>query len=304
MRPLPFFAAAAWAALMLRPAMAQPAPLTPSLMMLNGSHLRYAAAQVIMGNATFAPAYAALLSRATGYLNDELETVVNKTTVPPSGDKRSYASWAFYWWPCNYNSSGVVDPSTGVALPLWPIPATATCNTTTGLPWVQHDGYPSGRLMNLDDSDDSPRLASATNKATTLAYAWYFSRNTDYAFKAAAFLRTFFLSPVTGMLPNLDYAQAIPGVNVGRGVGIIDTRNTLTSMLDAITVLGLCPEAWSTGDMAAMRTWISRYTLWLTTSRNGLDEVRSGGGLTRGRGTATATCRCALLCASRCTYLP
>ncbi len=48
-----------------------------------------------------------------------------------------------------------------------------------------------------------------------------------YVIKAAQLLKVFFLDLKTRMNPNLQFAQAIPGVSFGRGIGIIDTLHLI-----------------------------------------------------------------------------
>ncbi|CDL21206.1 Putative exported protein precursor [Klebsiella pneumoniae IS53] len=105
---------------------------------------------------------------------------------------------------------------------------------------------------------------------STLALAWYFSHDARYAQKAAAQLKTWFLDPQTRMNPNLQYAQAIPGINNGRGIGIIDSR-ALVEVVDAIALLQ-SSAVLSEKDVSALKQWFGEYYHWMTTSQNGFEE--------------------------------
>ena len=71
------------------------------------------------------------------------------------------------------------------------------------------------------------------------------------------------------MHPHLNYAQAVPGVNDGRGIGIIETAG-LANLVDAMGLLNGSP-AWATVE-AGMKKWFDQYLNWMLTSKNGNDE--------------------------------
>jgi hypothetical protein len=84
-------------------------------------------------------------------------------------------------------------------------------------------------------------------------------------------LRTWFLDPATRMNPNLNFAQAIKGVNTGRGAGLIDTRHYV-KVIDAI---GLLQDSkyWSAADQQGMVKWFGDFLDWMQTSPVGKDEM-------------------------------
>jgi hypothetical protein len=92
-----------------------------------------------------------------------------------------------------------------------------------------------------------------------------------YAGKAAELLKVFFLDPAAKMNPNLNFAQAIPGVSSGRGIGIIDTLH-LIEIPPAIEAMR-DSEAFPAETRAALQQWFRAYTEWMLTSKNGLEEA-------------------------------
>jgi hypothetical protein len=72
------------------------------------------------------------------------------------------------------------------------------------------------------------------------------------------------------MNPHLDYGQGIPGVNTGRGIGIIETI-ALTSIADASALLE-GSSSWTSADKKQLKDWYAQYLKWMQTSKNGTDE--------------------------------
>jgi hypothetical protein len=182
-----------------------------------------------------------LVSIADTLLNVKPVSVMDKSTVPPSGDKHDYMSVGPYWWP---------DPE-----------------SEDGLPYIRKDGMSNPERGRYD----SRRLKLMQYCASTLSLAYFYTDNEAYACKAAEFIKVWFLNPSTRMNPNLNYAQAIPGRTEGRGIGIIDTRR-FGNIIDAIGLLE-SSGYWSASDTKKMKDWFKQYLNWLLTSDNGIDEA-------------------------------
>lgn len=209
---------------------------------LDGKDLTFSRQQIAAKDPLFVQAQAALQKKADLALKHPLFSVMDKTLVAASGDKHDYYSFPPYWWP---------NP-----------------DTKDGLPYIRKDGQTNPDANS--DATDKNRLVKMSNDVSTLALAWYFTQDNRYAQKAAAQLKSWFIDPQTRMNPNLQYAQAIPGINTGRGIGIIDSR-ALVEVVDAIALLQ-SSEALNENDVSALKQWFGEYYQWMTTSQNGFEE--------------------------------
>ncbi len=128
--------------------------------------------------------------------------------ISPMGEahKNEYYSNGDYWWP---------DPS-----------------KKDGLPYIRRDGE--------SNPDNFAYHRYALRKTRTmiahLARAYMHTKDEKYAQKAVELLKVFFINKNTKMEPHLLYAQAIPGLYSGRGIGIIDTLH-LTDIPFAVNTL-------------------------------------------------------------------
>jgi hypothetical protein len=168
-------------------------------------------------------------------------SVVYKNATPPSGDKHDYMSQAPYFWP---------NP-----------------NTPNGLPYIRRDGERNPEINKIQDHEALDRLESAVS---VLSLAYYIKEDEAYAARATRLLRTWFVDPATRMNPNLQYAQFIPGVNTGRGIGLIETRG-LTDIVDAIGLLA-GSKSWTASDQKGLEEWFAEFFKWMQESKNGREE--------------------------------
>ncbi|HEY4110576.1 alginate lyase family protein, partial [Puia sp.] len=182
-----------------------------------------------------------LKTQADQLIGLPLLSVMDKDIVPPSGSKHDYMSQAPYFW---YDSS-----------------------KPNGLPYIRHDGR---RNPGINKITDHHNLAELGGQVQTLALAWYFTGERRYADNAAQRLRHWFLDEATRMNRNLEYGQGIPGINTGRGIGIIETI-PLIGIADAATLLE-GDAAWTAGDAKGLRSWYAQYLDWMLTSKNGREE--------------------------------
>lgn len=168
-------------------------------------------------------------------------SVMHKGVTPPSGDKHDYMSQAPYFWP---------DPS-----------------KPSGLPYIRRDGERNPELKKISDHDEFGKMG---DDVRVLALEYYLTDKQEYGDRAALLLRTWFLEPATRMNPNLEFGQGIPGINTGRGIGIIESR----SLLGACEAVGLLAglKTWTAADEAGIRAWMASYLNWMRTSQKGKDE--------------------------------
>ena len=213
----------------------------PRVFLLDGTRLQAVRTAIKRGDKELEIAWARLQRDAQKALAGGSISIVNKAVAPPSGDKHDYMSQAPYFWP---------NPK-----------------TSNGLPYIRRDGE---RNPEINKITDHKSIDDIENAAETLALAYYFTEDEKYASKAVELLRAFFLDPPTRMNPNLEYAQFIPGVNTGRGIGLIETRG-LTRVVDAIGLLEGSKALTSEAERG-LKDWFGKFLEWMLDSKNGREE--------------------------------
>lgn len=188
------------------------------------------------------PAYDQLMREADGLLKYKPVSVMDKTDLPPSGNKHDYMSIGPYWWP---------DPS-----------------KPGGTPYIRKDGEINPEVKNYPDKENLPKLCS---NIYVLSLAYYFSGKEAYAKHASKLIKVWFLDSATAMNPHLNYGQAIKGVTDGRAEGIIEVRHFIY-LLDAVELLKNS-ESFKEGKRKKLVSWFKEFLNWLQTSPIGKDEM-------------------------------
>ncbi len=217
--------------------------VTLSLLLLDAGHL--ASVRARLSDPSLKGALAALEQDAAKALAMKPASVMDKSVTPPSGDKHDYMSQAPYWWP---------DPA-----------------KPDGLPYIRRDGERNPEINRITDHGSFDRVMDAVS---TLGLAYHLTGRQEYADHAARLVRVWFVDPATRMNPHLKYGQGIPGINEGRGIGIIETRR-LPKMLDGVLMIAGSP-AWRPDAEAALQAWMRAYLAWLTDSQHGKEESKNG----------------------------
>ena len=221
---------------------AQSASPPPRVFSVSPGVLPKMKARLATNDASLIPAFRKLTNDANRALNFTPLSVLEKPKAGASGDKHDYLSQAPYFWP------DAAKPD--------------------GLPYLRKDGQRNPESG--DEHSDAPRMARMADTAETLALAYFFTRDERFAAHAAKVLRVWFLNPATRMNPNFNQAQAIPGVNTGRGIGLIESRS-LMPVCDAVGLLAGSTK-WLKADADGMQKWLGEFLHWAQTSANGRDE--------------------------------
>lgn len=195
---------------------------------------------------------AELSRRARECQGNPCYSVVDKTTLPPSGDLHDY------WHPAPY---------------AWPNP-----DTPDGLPYVYRDGerVPGTRLYEPESIQyDRTALQRMFDETTTLALAGRVFSEEAFTRKACELIRRWFIDERSAMNPHLAYAQVFMGRNGNKGTssGLIETKD-MYFFLDAVRLVRKS-SFWGAADETAMLSWCGRFLDWLETSEQGQQEVRA-----------------------------
>ncbi len=167
-------------------------------------------------------------------------SVVDNPLPKRGGAPNDYVSQAPYWWP---------DPE-----------------KPDGLPYIRRDGKTNPEHY----ESDRARIEWLCDTVTCLIL-WASSSGAERAAcHAGKLLRCWFIDPATRMNPHLRYAQFIPGICEGRGIGLIDT-GPLCHLLDALHHLPFNGN-WTPADLDGLKAWMAEYLDWLLESEPGRDE--------------------------------
>lgn len=172
------------------------------------------------------------------YLGEAPATVTARPAPRSPGGPHAYYSEGDYWWPDPANPNG---------------------------PYIRRDGFSNPDKFTAH-RDALLRLSVIV---PALAAAWSLTGDRRFAEQAENHLRAWFVAPATRMAPHLNHAQAIIGINAGRGIGIIDTLH-LVEVARAIAVLRRGRPG--QGVYAPVLSWFDAYLTWMISSPNGIDE--------------------------------
>jgi unsaturated chondroitin disaccharide hydrolase len=215
----------------------------PQTIVLNGGNLIKNQQAIANKEATKTAALKSLLMEADKLIKKgKVYSVMNKKIVPPSGNKHDYISQAPYWW--------------------------ADSSKPNGLPYIRRDGERNPELNKISDHNE---MGNLEDEVETLAFAYFFTKDERYAKHAARLIKTWFLDEKTRQTPHLNFGQGIPGINTGRGIGIIETRGIYRIADAAILLRG--SKSWVKKDHNGLKKWFSDYLTWLRDSPIGKDEA-------------------------------
>jgi hypothetical protein len=184
-----------------------------------------------------------IISAAAGALKQEPVTITVFQAKLSDGGPNDFYSNGDYWWP---------NP-----------------DTTNGLPYVQRDGQTNpGNFV-----AHRQVIRQLSDAVAALGAAYKLTGEDRYAKKTTELLKVFFLDEKTRMNPNLQFAQAVPGVSRGRGTGIIDSLH-LVEIPKAIEAMEESPAFPDDVDKG-LKKWFADYMNWMTASKNGQDEAKA-----------------------------
>jgi len=179
------------------------------------------------------------LKKADAFLTENPITVTSFISNKSAGGIHDFFSESDYWWP---------DPD------------------DSSKPYIRKDGLtnPNNFIQHRQ------AMIRFSIHVSTLTSAYLITNNKKYAQKSIEHLKAWFIDPATKMNPHLQYAQAIKGITVGRGIGIIDAIH-LVEVAQSVYLLKKYNMI-NNADFVQIKNWFEEFLKWMTTSKNGIEE--------------------------------
>lgn len=184
----------------------------------------------------------AIIQQADAYLTTLPVQITDEVAPHSPGNAHDYYSNGDYWWP---------NP-----------------DTPDGLPYVRRDGESN------PDNFHAHRilLRRMRSRVACLAAAYRITGEQRYASHAVRLLDAFFVNENTRMNPHLLYAQAVPGVCDGRGIGVIDTLH-LIDVAAAVQMLQRSHMSLADAHvLQSVSAWFADYLQWMNEHPQGVEE--------------------------------
>lgn len=139
-----------------------------------------------------------------------------------------------------------------------------------GLPYVSIDGKsnPEG------EEYDKPKLRKLAFMTYYQAILYFLTDKKEYHDLIVENLTYFFLDKEYGMNPNMNHGQLIKGLNLGRGIGIIDYSANFTYALGMLKILKDLGKL-DISFVEKLDSWLKEFLKWLTYSDIALAEKYS-----------------------------
>jgi len=180
-----------------------------------------------------------ILNQAKWAMEQEPITITASSSPRSAGGKHDFFSEADYFWPDPKNPDG---------------------------PYINRDG-----LTNPDNFVEHRKAMIRFSKIIgALASAYKITGNESYVKHAVKHFQAWFINPETLMNPNLLFAQAVKGRFTGRNYGIIDTIHLMEVAQGALVMENA--KAFDKSISSGIKKWFASYTLWLNTSKPGIQE--------------------------------
>ena len=124
---------------------------------------------------------------------------------------------------------------------------------------------------------DSPAAVAMAQSVLYNAVAYALQKTKAYSQNAAGFVDAFFLSPATGMNPNMNFGQQVRGPGkahqMGTFTGILDLRG-FVKVVNGIQLLKAAGSPdWTGARDKAMATWTRSYVTWMQNSAIGKETA-------------------------------
>jgi hypothetical protein len=180
-----------------------------------------------------------ILAEAAWAMKQAPVTITDSSSPRSAGGKHDFFSEADYFWPDPKNPDG---------------------------PYINRDG-----MTNPDNFVAHRKAMIRFSKVIgALASAYKITSDEKYVQQAVKHFQAWFINSATLMNPNLLFAQAIKGRFTGRNYGIIDTIHLMEVAQGALVMEKA--KAFDKETAKGVKKWFSAYTLWLNTSKPGIQE--------------------------------